>query len=846
MSVLINIICAGSYLLLYKRLQKNQDINLKIRIILSVVIGTAATLSAYWIASFIDRSLSENYNSDLVNIDFILLSAIVILAILFGYALTLTFFQHEDKSQKKGIFPQDLLSTSLALTLLLITGCALSGYKLHEVIQRNLANKSDRQVRISQIEDNYYKIDKILFSENSKRIDLEAYSNLSRKIDEDIRYIELSSGPHESDLSRYLRTKRDEAKKREEEYLLSHKSHKKSEDIILARETFPHALDKYLVAFDIRADKNLKLVGMNIISTLYLAGICSAFILISWYFSIRSLKRWKKKLEQTKISLAHQINEHEKMRREMDLYINQVRSAHSRALHAMEEAEKANNAKTDFLANMSHEIRTPMNGIIGLNELLLDTTLNQEQKELVEAIYSSSKNLLMLLNDILDISKIEGGELVMENVAFDMQQTVFNTVNLLKPSAARKEVDLSVDISPSVPQYCIGDPLRFQQILNNLVSNAIKFTDEGFIRISISAEKSEALGNCTLFLEVKDSGIGIPKDKYEIIFSKFTQADVSTTRKYGGTGLGLTITKHLVESFGGSIDLESEVGKGSCFKVQIPIIAAESYDREYKNRDEAMTNFETDKDIDILVVDDHPVNLLFMRKVLSKLQFTRVDEAHSGLEAVDCAKGKTYRLILMDCQMPEMDGYEASRKIRELEEASGHTSTIIAITADALKGAREKCIHAGMDDYISKPIHTQKMQAVLNTWLNQTVERKHTVTLDDSHSKSGTEILDFSRLEIFSDGDEMEMMAMIDIFLDYADESISIMRKALESNDKDSWSKAAHKLKGSAANFGADMLADLCGHAEISDFMQSDSTEMLASIEKNYHMVIDQLHTRFH
>jgi signal transduction histidine kinase/DNA-binding response OmpR family regulator len=533
-------------------------------------------------------------------------------------------------------------------------------------------------------------------------------------------------------------------------------------------------------------------------------------------------------------------------------------------------ADVANRAKSDFLANISHELRTPMNGIIGLSQLLLEMSQEEEQKELACAVTNSSRNLLILLNDILDLSKIEAGELTLERIPFDIRRTIHQTVDLLKPIASRKSVILDSIVSSTIPERIMGDPARLQQIINNLVSNAIKFTEEGYVRIDVNSGKND-LSEPEMHIYIEDTGIGIPKDKQEIIFQKFTQADVSTTRKYGGTGLGLSICKELVEKMGGTIGVDSIEGKGTTFYVKIPIEVATAKDDEGHHKEENKTA-PINMEAKLLVVDDHPVNLLFMRKVLKKMGFQNADEASGGREAAEMAEKTKYDLIFMDCQMPDIDGFEASKIIRESEEKIGDIK-IIAVTADAMKGAREKCLDSGMNDYISKPVDVEKLHDVLSIWLpangnnnkkkssskntgsdldektkpsNNTCDRKsYSETYPNKDENMNDDIMDWDRLDLFTDGDPEEEKMLIDLFVTNAEETLSLIKEQICSDNNDEWEKATHRLKGSAANLGAKYLAEICAQAEKSSDENEETKRIIfRSIQSSYEDVYKALHKK--
>ncbi|MGB4057178.1 MAG: response regulator [Alphaproteobacteria bacterium] len=523
--------------------------------------------------------------------------------------------------------------------------------------------------------------------------------------------------------------------------------------------------------------------------------------------------------------------------------ISQRKAFEKELIITREAAEVASRAKSDFLANMSHELRTPMNAIIGLTDLLNEMKLTAEQQELSEAVNSSSRNLLILLNDILDLSKIEAGELTLESISFDLRRTVNQTIDLLSPMTSRKGLPLDCTISPTVPDRIIGDPARLQQIMNNLIGNAIKFTDTGCIRLDLTNGISKA-GAPTLLIRVEDTGIGIPEDKQEAVFNKFTQADVTTARKYGGTGLGLTITRDLIEMMKGTIRLESVEGRGSTFYVEIPIqIETNAKEDSTMTAEARRSNTSFNLSAHLMVVDDHPINLLFMRKVLKKLGFENVDECASGQQALDMLSRKKYDLIFMDCQMPEMDGFEASSKIREIEEFSTHTK-IIAVTADAMKGARERCIDAGMDDYISKPVDIEKLKAILVEWLPDIapVRVPDIIEFQDARPKATHPVMDWERLHMFTDGNPDEEKILIEMFKTYAEESLAILQENCKGDANEEWKKAAHKLKGSAANLGAVSLSESCMVAETA-YTEDLKTkeEILCLILDCYRQVLQEL-----
>ena len=403
--------------------------------------------------------------------------------------------------------------------------------------------------------------------------------------------------------------------------------------------------------------------------------------------------------------------------------ITDIRHTQAELLKAKEEAEAANIAKGQFIANVSHEIRTPMNGMVGFLELLSDTPLNREQADYLNDIKSAAGTLLVLLNDILDYSRIDAGKMHLEHVPFNLHKLLEDTIALFAPTALEKGTDLMPHINDGVPAHVTGDPVRLRQVLNNIIGNAVKFTEQGKVWVTADVVEEDRK-NTLLRFEIRDTGIGMSDEVIGRLFNVFTQADASTTRKFGGTGLGLAISKKILDLVDGDIEVKSEPGKGSCFTITLRL---EKADPDEVQADSHLSVFDKTKNLvmecdfrdrqlnrkntSILLVEDIAANRRLATIMLQKLGFD-VECAENGKQAVERCNSRLYDLLLMDCQMPVMDGYEASRIIR----AGGVNSRtpIVAMTANTLESDIEACLQAGMNDFVTKPVAMKKLEECID------------------------------------------------------------------------------------------------------------------------------------
>jgi signal transduction histidine kinase/DNA-binding NarL/FixJ family response regulator/HPt (histidine-containing phosphotransfer) domain-containing protein len=532
-----------------------------------------------------------------------------------------------------------------------------------------------------------------------------------------------------------------------------------------------------------------------------------------------------------------------KVRALFHAYRQRLEESNQELVKAMDRAHSATVAKSEFLANMSHEIRTPMNGIINLAELAMDTELTDKQRDYMRKIHISSRSLLDIINDILDFSKIEAGMLDIEQISFDMRGLFDKLKLLFSEQSSRKNIRLRLLLPPELPENLVGDPMRLQQVLSNLISNAVKFTEAGEISVR-AAVLQQTAERASIRFSVADTGIGIPAEKLPLLFESFTQADSSTARRYGGTGLGLTISKRLVSLMGGQLTAESEVGIGSVFAFTLDfLLRSRKSDADSRNGsgEAAAEDIARLRNARILLVEDNLINQQVAQEILAKADM-QVETVSNGAEAVAAVAARHFDAVLMDIQMPVMDGYEATRRIRQ--DLGKADLPILAMTAHAVSEERDKCFRMGMDDHIPKPVSRSILFKALSRWINlppeltaashqtETAQEEAASPLEQLLAEAGTAAqpagFDLAgglrRLE----GNSGLYLKLLRGFCREQADVLAKTEAMIAAGDVGAAKHAAHSLKGVAGNLGLTGIQNFAGTVEAE--LQADGAAKMAQL----------------
>jgi CheY-like chemotaxis protein len=504
---------------------------------------------------------------------------------------------------------------------------------------------------------------------------------------------------------------------------------------------------------------------------------------------------------------------------------------------ARDAAEAASRAKDAFLATMSHELRTPMTTVIGSTQLLLETELDEEQRHAVESVHRAGKVLLGVINDVLDYSKIGSGKLELTSADFDLHAAVLDVIETLRSQADRKGLALQLEVARGVPRWVKGDSLRLGQVLTNLVANAIKFTSVGSVRVYVDADELRA--GFRLRFTMLDTGIGLAGD-VDRLFEPFAQGDESTTRRYGGTGLGLAIAKQLVQLMGGAIAASDRDGQGSSFRFDVRVgVGSERSARLSKQPPRFWRSFSPvpgARRKRLLLAEDNDTNRSLVLRSLEPLG-AAIDSVRTGRAALEAALATEYDVILMDCQMPELDGFEAAAAIRQ-GERPGRRVPIVALTANALYGDRERCLAAGMDDYLPKPFSVAELRHKVRLWMLPepvpltVAAPSPALVISEAAPEGSSAAIDARRLhELATHGGRSLVEELAAIFVADARRRLSDLLAAIRAGDAPDLRRAAHALKGASGNVGATRLCELAASLEHADPLSASAAASASALE---------------